>query len=162
MTSSLPSTSSDWIALIEDESKLLTELAEATIAARSASLRDTNEGLMSHLETQSNLCQRLEASRARRRRALRAAGKQLDDLAAVVTDTTDPAERERAEKALDRWIEAASATQRENDLNREFYLVALGAVEEAVSIITGSKTSAYDPKGRTVSGLGRSFMATSI
>ena len=162
MTSELPTTTSDWIALLEYETELLEGLARATIAARNASLRDSRDPFMALLDQQTNLCRRLEDSRRRRRQGLARAGRPPGEMQDLVLETGDPELQERAQKALDRWFEAARATQQENDLNREFYAVALATVEEAVSIITGSRTRGYDPRGRGVRAEGRAFVTTSI
>lgn len=162
MISELPTTTSDWIALLERETELLEGLARATIAARTASLRDNRDAFMGLLDEQTNLCRRLEESRRRRRHGLARARRKPQELQEVVLDTEDLELRERGEKALQRWFEAAEATQRENELNRDFYTVALSTVEEAVSIITGAQTRGYDPRGRGVLGRGRGFVATSM
>lgn len=162
MTSELPTTTSDWIALLERETELLEGLARATVAARNASLRDSRDPFLALLDEQTNLCRRLEESRRRRRQGLVRAGRPPGDLPELVRETDDPELQQRARNALDRWFEAARTTQHENDLNREFYTVALSTVEEAVSIITGARTRGYDPRGRGVRAQGRAFVTTSI
>lgn len=159
MTPSTPTPTPDWIALLEDETGWLDALAESAAAARSVSMRDSAEALMSCLERQAELCQRLEASRRRRRDGLRAAGRSPDELPDVVMETVGP---DQAQKALDRWFEAARAAQHEIDLNREFYGIALAAVEEAVTVLTGATSKSYDPRGRQVAGTARPIVSTSM
>lgn len=117
---------------------------------------------MALIDEQTNLCRRLEESRHRRRRGLAQLQKSPQDLLDVAVDTDDPELKRRGKTALDRWFASAEATQQANDLNREFYTVALSTVQEAVSILTGARTRGYDPRGRSLSSGARTFVTTSI
>lgn len=162
MTLELPTTTSDWLAHLEEETALLRALAQHTISARGVSLRDAEPEFRRQLAAQEETCRQLEQCRRRRRDALRRAGRDPSELVAVVTAGASAEALERAQDALNRWFEAAEATRRENDINRDFYGVALAAVEEAVGILTGSETRAYDLRGRSVPGQGRATVVTSI
>jgi len=152
----------DWITILDEETRLLGELAEAVRSARHVSMRDSHEAFTRQLTRQSELCRRLESKRDERRARLSQNGRAPEDLFEVVLESVGPDDRRVAQKALDRWIESARAAQFEIDLNKDFYRVALAAVEEAVTIVTGSHTKGYDPRGRGVSAASRPFTAVSL
>lgn len=144
-----------WLASLEEELVLLAQLEEAARKARAASPEDNGaEGLHQHLEKQAELCASLEAHRRERSRTLSDAGHRANDLLVVVLGALPKDEHPAAIDTFKRYVDAAEAAQREIDVNREFFSVALASLEDTLeAVVSGvSSGSLYNADGRNPGG----------
>lgn len=139
-----------WLAGLDDEVAHLRDLAELTRAARVAPLEHPVEGLAPLLEEQARVCAALEQRRVARDGVLEASGgPRSRDLLVVVLGALPKGEHPEVLERFGRYVAAAEAAQREIEVNREFFTVALSAVEEALEARSGQSRSpvTYDARG---------------
>jgi hypothetical protein len=139
-----------WLASLEEELGLLEQLADAAARARAVSPeREGAEGLEQALERQATLCSQLEAHRKARAAMLEEAGHRAKDLLVVVLGALPKDEHPAAVDIFKRYVDAAEATQREIDVNREYFSVALATLEDTIdAVVSGVSAGAvYDASG---------------
>lgn len=142
-----------FLASLEDELRLLGELTEVASKARAASPENEGqEGLQYHLERQGELCSALEAQRRERSKMLTDGGHRPNDLLVVVLGALPKDEHPSAVDVFKRYVDAAEAAQREIDINREFFSVALATLEDTLEAVvsTVSSRAVYDANGSSV------------
>lgn len=141
-----------WLGSLEEELTLLAQLGETAQRARSASPEDDGaEGLHKCLERQAELCAALEGHRRNRTMMLAESGHRASDLLVVVLGALPRDEHPAAIDTFKRYVDAAEATQREIDVNREFFSVALASLEDTLeAVVSGvSNGAVYDQEGRS-------------
>lgn len=139
-----------FLASLEDETTILEDIAEAASAARAIS--PGSEGLQElhrMLEQQAELCSRLESKRRERASVLAKEGHQAKDLLVVILGFLSKEDHPAAIKTFRRYIDMAEKTQREIDINREYFSVALSTLEDTIDAVVSTATSKefYDSKG---------------
>lgn len=139
-----------FLSSLEEERQLLERLAETAARARSASPdAPGDEGLQHHLERQAEMCSALEAQRRKRAKMLSDGGHRANDLLVVVLGALPKDEHPAAVDTFTRYVDAAEAAQREIDVNREFFSVALATLEDTIEAVvsTVSSSAVYDARG---------------
>lgn len=142
-----------WLTSLEEELPMLEQLAEVAAEARTASPEEGGpEGLHALLELQTDLCSRLEAHRHNREKMLSEGGIRKEDLLVAVLGALPKDEHPSAVDAFSRYIDAAEAAQRQIDINREFFSVALATLEDTLeSVVSGvCSTDFYDASGSSM------------
>lgn len=141
-----------WLLSLEEEVGLLEQLADSAVRARAASPQgEAESGLRSALEKQAELCAALESHRRSRSQMLADEGHRANDLLVVVLGALPKDQHPAAVDTFKRYIDAAEKTQREIDVNREFFSVALATLEDTIeAVAVGTSTSSvYDAKGKS-------------
>lgn len=139
-----------WLASLEEELELLRGLADAASRARMAAPDiEGPEGLRHHLERQAELCSALESHRRARAKMLADGGHRANDLLVVVLGALPKDEHPAVVDVFKRYIDAVEAAQREIDVNREFFSVALATLEDTIeAVVSGACSGAvYDATG---------------
>ena len=139
-----------WLASLDEELALLQQLGAAASAARAVSPeREGAAGLEELLRRQAELCAELEVHRRTRAAMLAEVGHRANDLLVVVLGALPKDEHPAAIDIFKRYVDAAEATQREIDVNREYFSVALATLEDTIeAVVSGVSTSTvYDAKG---------------
>ena len=129
-----------------EETRLLQELTDLLTQVRH--VRPDRPPLVEILDKQAALCDDIAARRQARMAALDAAGYQARDLLVALLNNTPKANHEAVVSTFRAFVAAAETTQAQIDINREFFAVALAAVEDALSAArpdTGPTT--YDARG---------------
>ncbi|MEM1026250.1 MAG: flagellar export chaperone FlgN [Myxococcota bacterium] len=143
-----PAPASDWVAHLESETHALRELLEAATQTRAASLTDRQDQIGPLLEKQALLCEKLERARTRRRALLQESGRGRGDFLVAVLSQTPPALHAQATARFSEYVDAAEAAQREIDINKEFFSIALSALDDIIGTVEGREPS-YGPRPPT-------------
>lgn len=136
---------SDWVAQLESETLALRELATAASRTRAAALTDEKTQLSALLEQQSQLCEQLTRARSRRRALLEASGKGRGDFLVAALAQTPPELHGRVTARFSEYVDAAELAQREIDINREFFSIALSALDDIIGTVEG-REPCYGPQ----------------
>lgn len=140
-----------WLSSLEKELTLLEQLTDAASRARAAAPERDSEGGGLHrlLERQAELCAQLEQLRRDRARTLADEGHRADDLLVVALGAVPKDEHPAVIDTFKRYVDAAEAAQREIDINREFFSVALATLEDTIeAVVSGVRQNAvYDANG---------------
>ena len=146
LTRNTTSTSaSDWVAQLESETIALRELRAAAAQTRAASLTERHAEIGPLLDKQAALCDRLAAARNRRRELLAANGRGPRDFLVAVLGQTPPDIHDQVTARFSEYVQAAEEAQREIDLNREFFSIALSSLDDVLGAVEGREPS-YGPK----------------
>jgi len=135
----------DWVAQLESETIALRELRAAAAQTRAASLTERQDEIGPLLQKQATICDRLAAARDRRRELLAANGKGPRDFLVAVLGQTPPDLHAQVTARFSDYVQAAEEAQREIDLNREFFSIALSALDDVLGAVEGREPS-YGPK----------------
>ncbi|MBX2811626.1 MAG: hypothetical protein KTR25_07445 [Myxococcales bacterium] len=139
-----------FLASLEDEIVVLNDLAQAAAEARVVPPDGTTpNGLHRVLERQAELCFSLEGMRAKRETLLNSNGHSGRDLLVVVLGVLPKEDHPGVVDVFRRYIDAAELTQREIDINQEFFSVALSSLEDTIQevVCTVSSGDTYNSKG---------------
>lgn len=139
-----------FLASLEDEIVILNDLAQATAGVRSVSpTGGAPVGLHRLLEKQAELCSRLESMRAEREALLADEGHSTKDLLVVVLGVLPKEDHPGVVDVFRRYIDAAELTQKEININQEFFSVALSSLEETIQevVCNASSGDTYNSKG---------------
>lgn len=129
-----------------DETQVLEQLTDLLTRARQ--VRPDRPPLVEILDAQAKLCADLSERRAARAERLQAAGYHPRDLLVAVLAGTPKTEHERTIQTFGAYISAAERAQTQIDVNREFFAVALSAVEDALlSAAPDGKPATYERPG---------------
>ena len=142
-----------WLTSLEEELVLLEELALTAAEARSTPPDRQGAGRLEQLlERQGELCAALENHRRLRTDMLAQLGHRANDLLVVVLGALPTEEHPAAIDVFRRYVDSAEATQREIDVNREFFSVALATLEDTIEAVVSGVTSSgvYDSSGSSV------------
>ena len=132
---------------LEEETRLLDELAG--LLRQSREMRPDHGPLSQILERQAALCETLANHRTARATQLEALGYGPRDLLVAVLAGTAKEEHEGAVASFGGFVEAAERVQTQIDINREFFSVALAAVEDALTAASpdNGRSATYDRSG---------------
>ena len=126
-----------------EETHLLEQLVELLVQARAT--RPDKAPLTEILDQQATVCEGLAERRAQRAARLQAEGYGARDLLVAMLTNTPKAEHDRAIAVFGAFVKAAERAQAEIDINREFFAVALAAVEDALmAAVPGGQPATYD------------------
>lgn len=125
----------NWCQLLADETELLRELASTAARTRAAALKTPD--LTDLVETQIALCEQLESFRTRRDQLLARLGYPARDFLVAVLDATPTAQRAEVAERFSAFVAAAEQAQREIQVNREFFSVALASLEDVIDAAMG-------------------------
>lgn len=134
----------DWLESLSAERAMLLELGQLAESSRAASLGGSG-GLEEILARQSELCRRLEALRDVRRAFLADSGAAATDFLPAVLARTAHERHAEVISAFRAYVDAAQAAQHQIDLNKDFFRVALAAVEGTLSSVSGDLPATYAP-----------------
>lgn len=137
------------ISSLEDEVILLGELADAASRARTAPPDGETGGLHRLLERQAELCAALDGHRRERACILKEWGHRANDLLVMVLGGLPKDDHPRVVDLFKTYVDAAEAAQREIDVNREFFSVALATLEDTIDAVVASVSAkgVYDATG---------------
>ena len=138
-----------WSDSLKEELQLFQDLAQVAASTRDAALDPAGVEFGELLEKQTQIMGRLETIRASRAELLKAMGLLSRDLLVVVLNKSPRAEHPEIMELFGQYIEAAKQAQRQIDINREYFSVALGTVEDTISALTAGVTQPglYDAQG---------------
>ncbi len=138
---------------VEEERELLVRLATAARSSRAVPAgRAGQPELERLLDEQAELCIALERCRMARGGWLAEAGHAARDLLMVLLGQSPREGHSELVERFKRHADAAEAAQREIDVNREFFGVALASLEEVVEAVAGvGRAEVYDERGSSAS-----------
>ncbi len=130
---------------LAEETRLLEQLVQLLTDARAT--RPDRPPLNETLDKQAELCEVLSQHRARRSERLQAEGYGPRDLLVALLANTPKDDHQRAVATFGAFVEAAERAQAEIDINREFFTVALSAVEDALTAASPQAEATYTASG---------------
>ena len=138
-------------AELVEETQILEQLIELLVEARAS--RPDRPPLSDTLDKQAELCEVLAQRRSLRAELLTANGYGSRDLLVALLANTPKAEHDSAVATFGAFVSAAERAQAEIDVNREFFAVALAAVEDALAAASPeSRKATYDGTRRRPGG----------
>ncbi len=139
-----------WSDSLQEELELFLELVQVASTTRDASLDPAGSEFGGLLERQTEILGRLQEIRSARAEVLRSLGFSSKDLLVIALNQTPRSEHASVMELFSRYIEAAERAQCEVEINREYFGVALGAVEHTIAAVTKSASNAprYDARGQ--------------
>lgn len=150
MSAALQGHVGQWLAGLESEICMLQDLEAVAKEARQVSPKLEDQRFAGLLEKQTQLCLRLEERRTHRARLLDESGHPSKDFLVVVLGATPKETHGEVVKLFGRYLRAAELAQRQVELNREFYALTLGAVEDALAAVAHGPggPATYDALGQ--------------
>ena len=143
-----------------EETRLLETLTELLIQGRVS--RPDRPPLADVLDQQAQLCDELAKRRADRAARLQANGYGPRDLLVALLAATPKHEQKSAVATFSAYVQAAEQAQAQIDINREFFSVALSAVEDALAAaVPDSRPVTYDALGSKRRAGGSAIVSTS-
>lgn len=129
-----------------EETRLLTELT--TLLRQARETRPDHAPLTEVLDAQAVLCEQLAERRVQRSEQLEASGYGPRDLLVALLNGRAKDEQQRIVSTFRGFVEAAEQAQKQIDINREFFAVALAAVEDALAAaLPESSAPTYEASG---------------
>ncbi len=130
-------------AELQEETELLTRLTGLLLDARA--VRPGRAPLAEILDQQAALCEDLANRRSSRAERLQAGGYGPRDLLVALLASAPKQQQQNVVKTFGAFVTAAEAAQAQIEINREFFSVALAAVEEALAAAAPeSQSPTYD------------------
>ena len=142
-----------FLSSLRRELRLLEDLRNAAAQARTTSPdEESGEGLQQILERQTEMCAELEVMRRQRIAILAEDGYRVSDLLVVVLGALPKDDHPEVIDLFKQYVDVAEATQREIDVNREFFSVALATLEDTIGAVisTVKSRAVYDAKGSSL------------
>lgn len=130
-----------WAAELARETRTLDALTRAAATTRRCAVSGGSRELEELLATQANLCEELQAFKERREQQLRQRGYPNKDLLVAALDQSAAGEHASVTAVFSDYVAAAEAAQREIDINREFFGVALSTLQDALEAVSPSSTT---------------------
>jgi hypothetical protein len=149
-TGAIPAQVGAWLVGLEGEISLLQDLEAVATEARLVSPKLEDQRFAQLLEQQTSLCRRLEERRVQRAQLLERSGHPSKDFLVVVLGATPKESHGEVVKLFGRYMRAAELAQRQVALNREFFALTLGAVEDVLSAVVNGPDgpATYDALGQ--------------
>ena len=142
-----------WLESLDGELAQLIELKNLMSRSRSlAGVKSEGKELLDNLEKQAALCSSLERYREAKDTMLKKLGYRSEELMTIVLGILPREEHPQVIEKFGRVMDESEALQRQIDINREFFSVALATIEDTIMGVAAdfNRQNIYNAAGSDV------------